>query len=132
MTLSEARRFWAKVDRSGECWLWRATTDGPGYGFFRIAPGVMRRAHRIAWEMIVGPIPLGMCLLHRCDTPGCVRPAHLFLGTRHGKAQLTAGQVIAARAMRADGEKLQVIADTFGVATETISALCHRRSWSHV
>ena len=80
-TLEE--RFWEKVDRSGgpdACWPWTASTCGGGYGQFRLA-GRPQLAHRVAYEQLVGPIPNGRHVLHRCDTPLCVNPAHLFLGT---------------------------------------------------
>lgn len=52
-----------------------------GYGNF-ICEGVQKRAHRAAWEFYRGPIPAGLHVLHRCDTPLCVNPNHLFLGTQ--------------------------------------------------
>lgn len=77
-------RFWSKVDRSqlspGGCWLWTRATNAGGYGLF----GLQRRAllaHRVAYAALVGVVPDDLCVCHRCDTPGCVNPAHLFLGT---------------------------------------------------
>lgn len=82
-------RFWSKVDRrgAGECWPWTAKRNRDGYGQFAVPrPGhrYMRTvlAHRHAWELAHGPIADGLCVLHRCDTPACVNPAHLFLGTQ--------------------------------------------------
>lgn len=72
-------RLWAKVDRSGgqdSCWPWLAATVSGNYGYFW-ADGMMRRAHRITYELLVGPIPDGLDLDHLCRNPNCVNPAHL-------------------------------------------------------
>lgn len=75
-------RFWRKVDKSGECWIWTGARAPPpwDYGKFRL-DGRAVDAHRVSWEFSYGPIPDGLWVLHRCDVPGCVRPEHLFLGT---------------------------------------------------
>lgn len=76
--------FWSWVDRTGECWLWTGAVDRKGYGKYWVVVDGNRRcvqAHRIAYELEVGPIPAGLWALHRCDTPPCVRPTHVFLGT---------------------------------------------------
>lgn len=78
-------RFWSKVAR-GEgdgCWLWTASKYPFGYGRFYVSRGRgPQEAHRISWELTYGPILPGQCVLHRCDVPACVRPEHLFLGTK--------------------------------------------------
>lgn len=76
-------RFWAKVDRTAECWIWTAARTPFGHGVFASVPGGGRleRAHRFSWRLTNGQIPEGMCVCHRCDVPACVNPAHLFLGT---------------------------------------------------
>ena len=72
-------RFWEKVDRRGddECWNWTASCHPPRYGQFGIRHGVIVRAHRFAYELLVGPIPEGLHLDHLCRNPSCVNPAHL-------------------------------------------------------
>lgn len=86
---SQASRFWAKVDRSGSCWLWTRGKDKDGYGKFAISgpaglPYQQKhvRAHRLAWEMTNGPAPADAVMMHSCDTPACVNPAHLSPGTQ--------------------------------------------------
>jgi hypothetical protein len=70
-------RFWAKVERTDTCWLWTASTDGRGrYGSFGVH-GRLVRAHRFAYELLVGPIPDGLVLDHLCSVTRCVNPAHL-------------------------------------------------------
>lgn len=68
-------RFWAKVDKTDTCWLWTAATRR-GYGAFGVN-GRMMGAHRLAYELMVGPIPVGMQLDHLCRVRHCVRPEHL-------------------------------------------------------
>jgi hypothetical protein len=74
-TLEE--RFWAKVDKSGACWPWLASLDSNGYGYFGTVGRRIDRAHRVAYELTVGPIPEGFDIDHLCRNPACVNPAHL-------------------------------------------------------
>lgn len=62
------------------CWLFSGSIAGAGYGRFSCAEA-SNYAHRAAWLAFKGPIPAGLMVLHRCDTPCCVNPDHLFLGT---------------------------------------------------
>lgn len=73
---SDIERFWAKVDTSGDCWLWTAARLPKGYGRF-FAKGTLALAHRWSFETFSGPIPAGMHVDHTCYTPSCVRPDHL-------------------------------------------------------
>jgi hypothetical protein len=77
--VSPQQRFWSKVDKSGDCWLWTGCTFVRGDGVFRMG-GKNYHAARLAYEWTYGPIPAGMLVCHRCDTPACCRPDHLFLG----------------------------------------------------
>lgn len=71
-------RFWSKVqtDDSG-CWLWTASLTNGGYGQYYPAKNEPRRAHRIAYEVLVGPIPVGLVIDHLCRIRRCCNPAHL-------------------------------------------------------
>lgn len=70
-------RFWVKVDFSGPCWEWTASRNPEGYGRFGVRHREARLAHRVAWELLVGPIPEGLCLDHLCRNKSCVNPDHL-------------------------------------------------------
>lgn len=74
-------RFLEKIVFGDECWIWTACKDIGGYGNFRLK-GKTVKSHRFSWEHFKGEIPEGMKICHKCDTPACVNPDHLFLGTQ--------------------------------------------------
>lgn len=78
--VSPEDRFFAKVDKTGDCWLWTAAKSTVGYGKFRADCG-LRAAHRVAYEWANGPIPTGLDLDHTCHVRACVNPDHLRLAT---------------------------------------------------
>lgn len=143
-----AERFWEKVDKSGDCWIWIASRDGCGYGTIGVRTHFVQRAHRVSWEMANGPIPDGMLILHRCDNPPRVRPDHLFIGTQYdnmrdasqklrlpigeanGRAKLTASQVLEVARVPNRGrmrgksdDSNRALAEKYGVSTVTISRI---------
>lgn len=76
--------FDAYVEKTEGCWLWtggRSKQDETGYGRFRVG-NTKIQAHVYSYRRAYGEIPAGMFVLHRCDTPLCVRPDHLRLGTQ--------------------------------------------------
>lgn len=80
--------FWQKVRIGQNCWEWTAATyTGKNGGYGAAWDGYKRlQAHRLSWRINVGPIPAGKCVLHHCDNRLCVRPEHLYVGTKKDNA----------------------------------------------
>lgn len=147
-------RFWLKADRSGgpdSCWEWQAGRQkAGGYGtFYRGNRNEM--AHRVAWELARGSIPVGLFVCHTCDNPPCVNPTHLFLGTPKentrdcidkGRSRirgsqsaltvLTEADVVAMREAYVKGESQRSIAYRYGMSAQHAGAIVTGGRWQHV
>ena len=146
--LKRSARFWAKVTKvEGTCWPWHAGLRNFGYGQFWYE-GRSRPSHRFAYEDVVGPIPEGMCVLHKCDNPPCCNPSHLRLGTlaensadmavkrrsasgeRNGGAKMRLEDVEVMRRMRnVDGLTQSEIARRYGLSQAHVSKIVRNESW---
>lgn len=141
--------MWLYVNRfAAGCWNWKGSCDEKGYGMFQFS-GNRVHTHRLAYELVFGEIPSGLCVCHKCDNPGCCRPDHLFLGThsdnmqdmvakgrnavrqggKHSMAKLTAIQVEEIRELCRKGYLQKEIASRFGVSAPTVSAIHNGRLW---
>lgn len=126
-------RFWSKVVRGkpNECWLWVAARDRLGYGTFHVGGprkrNTMRKAHRVAYELTHGAIGDDLKVLHSCDNPQCVNPAHLRAGTQKDNALDREERGRAAKGERHGGALLTLEAVHFiRQSTATQRDLAHR------
>lgn len=165
---ADSQRFWSVIDKNGPansatlgpCWI-SEKTNRAGYGYFFLS-GKLLRSHRVSFMIFRGPIPFGIKVCHECDTPSCVNPSHLFLGTQKdnirdsmakgrmnhsANAKLCTPNPLRGEAsiqsklterdvisIRADYKKGNAysLADKYGVACRTIMAVVHRRTWKHL
>ncbi len=148
-TLDELKSF-CGIDPETGCWLWGRCRDTSGYGLLTIG-GKIRKVHRLAFLMANGNLDDNACVLHKCDTPACINPNHLFQGTkkdnvddcirknRHtkghkvGVSKLTEDQVLVIlESSKSTNVKTAEIARRFGVSTNTIRHIIKGLTWSHI
>ena len=136
------------------CWLWTDALDRDGYGRLQI-DGKAVKAHRLAYELHCGPVPSGKMVCHKCDTPCCVNPDHLYAGdnqanmddmvrrgrsvvminpnpgSQNGRAVLNEAQIHQvfhlSRKM-----SIRAVARHFGVTPTTIKRILTKERWAHV
>jgi len=153
------KRFYANADTSVDgCWIWKGQINDRGYGIF-FANGKDKKAHRVSYEMHVGPIPEGLMVCHSCDNRPCVRPSHLFAGTAKDNSQDMARKGRSAKggycrmpgnknpASKINYDDVQEIrrlyesayeptqkdlADQFGISQSQINRIIKREHWQHI
>jgi hypothetical protein len=153
-------RFWYRVHKTDTCWLWTGAKHPGGYGQFPLYPigpdmvptgrPTNTRASRVSWILHKGPIPEGMWVLHKCDTPSCVNPEHLFLGTAatntadcvskkrnavgitNGHSKLTEQQVRDIRLKAKNGSSQSSLCREYSLSPGAICMIISRKRWSHI
>lgn len=146
----DPERFWNKVNKGDGCWLWTASTNDDGYGHFRSAAGKHLNAHRYSYQLHNGAIPAGMTVMHSCDTPRCVNPEHLRLGThaenmadmrsknrgtsgeKNHKAKLTEAQVREIKSNPPKRGEFKAFAAKYGIIPSYLGRLLKGETWGHV
>lgn len=150
MTSDLGDRFWSKVEKTDDCWLWQARKNEKGYGQFWLESKT-RLAHRVSYQAYYGvTLRRDEVLLHRCDTPACVRPDHLKVGTveennedklRKGRqcrgskvasSVFSEDEVMDIRELKALGFGVVEISRAYGVHHSTVGRILQKKNWTHV
>jgi hypothetical protein len=134
--------FEDRIERTSDHWYWTGTIHPKGYGYYNA-----KRAHRLAYEKYVGPIPEGVIVRHSCDVRHCVRPDHLLLGSpadnsqdmkdrarqargeSHSQVKLTEAAVREIREMLVQGHTQRFIAERMRISQTTVCDIKRGKSW---
>lgn len=149
--------FWSRATFNvfNGCWEWQRSRSRFGHGLMQGARLFgTTHAHRLAWVLTFGEIPMDVCVLHRCDNAPCVNPSHLYLGDRgdnardrefrgrgghlkrvgaaNGRAKLTMADVIEIRAQYASTKRREGrtrIGQRFGITYAMVYKIASGQNW---
>jgi hypothetical protein len=151
-TVPFEKRFWSRVYKFESCWEWFGNTNRKGYGIIR-QNGISIATQRASWRLHNGAIPNGMHVLHTCDMPWCVNPAHLYLGknednirdkvmrgrtaksigAKNGQAKLTETDIAQIRVLYWEQNIYQhQIATQFNISQPEVSRIVHDKRWNSI
>lgn len=150
---SAQRRLAERVKKVGDCKIWQGAKSSRGYGSMSLGKYWSEASHRVAWAIQNGKRPpVGMHVMHSCDTPSCVNPSHLSIGTakdnhrdcfikgrkkvrrgsRHAWSRYTEEQMIAAAALFAAGSTYAQISQRLCINRGTLEKTLQGRRWPHI
>jgi lambda repressor-like predicted transcriptional regulator len=150
---SAKRRLSERVVRSGDCMLWQGCRGSRGYGLMAVGKYNREATHRVAWAIANNKRPpAGMHVMHSCDTPQCVNPAHLSIGTAKDNqrdsvnkgrknslkgsankwAKTTEDALITAAALFANGHTYRSISARLGISRAALVKTLQGHRWPHI
>jgi hypothetical protein len=145
MCSTVTERFWAMVNKTEGCWLWMGCKRWDGYGRYNLGPSRQMTAHRRSWELTHGvTLSPKVHVLHLCDNPPCVNPAHLRTGThlenmadcsrkgRVGNRKLKPEDIRHIRSVPVKWGVKTALARQYGVAPSTIDVIIRGEKWKHL